>query len=1205
MNHKCFSLITFLFMASCWPVIAQPQVLPAAEEVSTDQGQSMHLFFFGDLDANPSLESSAMATVINQASELKGDVTLLMLGGHLYPKGLSGNTPEDRQLMENRLRTTLDGMDDFPGKKIMIPGVQDWASGHRDGLEAVKELERYVSTYTGDSTIFYPKNGCPGPEEIALSGTVTLVIVDSQYFLHRYDKGREAEGCGAPGSSEAFALFEEIMVRNQDKHVIVAGHHPMFPNAKRASMKAAGGTYTSGPRYHFVKKAVVDLMADYEHVVSLNAHDFLLQHVAHEQNHYVTSGSITQSAKIKSGDLANFSSSSNGFGELEIDGGKVTLRFYDLTGEVLYEAALYDKEVRTQAQNLDDRPAFDGYKSVPASTQYTIKDKAKFWLGENYRTTWSTPINIPVFDIMKEKGGLQVIKKGGGMQTTSIRLEARDGTQYTLRSIEKNPKIILPRQVRETFAGDFLQDQISSSHPYGAIAVPKLADAAGIYHTNPKLVYVPSDPAFGEYQFLVADKMFLFEERPTKEAAHETYFGEGKKIKGTPDLLEKELYKDNDNWVDQKFVLKSRLFDMFIGDWDRHDDQWRWVGKKEGSGYRYRPIPRDRDQAFFVTSGVLPRIGASKWALPSSEGFDEKVDWAPGFNWNMRWFDRTFLNQPDWEDWQAAIDELQDNIAEEDMRTALEDLPDEVEDLSSDRIVSVLKVRLANMETYARDYYEYLSKEVEVIGSNKHEHFQVTRKPDGQVHVWVRKMTKEGDLKQTLYDRTFDPSVTREIRLYGLGNDDVFQIEGNAKKSIRIRVIGGAGMDKVTDESRVSGMGKKTKIYDTPATIELNTQGESSIHLSDHEDINAYNRKEYKYNIFLPLVSLQYNPDLGFFLGGGFFTQRFKWRKQPFGSQHLFLANAAIDVRSYNFNYQGRFTDVFGKWAVDVKAQAQQPFFITNFFGLGNETTYDIEGETVATTEEPIDFYRLHSNYGFYRLGLQRYMDDNNAHSLSLGAGLRTARIEEGRTYFLETAESGIDLAKVTDRHLYHGFDVSWQTDARNNSVFPTKGFTLDSKLEWMRGMNDRSENLTRFTGSFSMFNALEPSGALVLGNRIGVDHLFNRDFEFFNAAQLGGWSNLRGFRRNRFSGQTAFYHNLDLRLKLFSFSTYLFPGNVGVLAFHDIGRVWLDGESSSTWHLGRGFGVYVSPLNLTAISVNWGFTEEENLLIVKLGFFF
>jgi len=62
------------------------------------------------------------------------------------------------------------------------------------------------------------------------------------------------------------------------------------------------------------------------------------------------------------------------------------------------------------------------------------------------------------------------------------------------------------------------------------------------------------------------------------------------------------LSKNHKHKVDQQFVLRSHLFDVWVDvwvdDWDRHDDQWRWATFEKEGYTLYRPIPRDRDQVF-------------------------------------------------------------------------------------------------------------------------------------------------------------------------------------------------------------------------------------------------------------------------------------------------------------------------------------------------------------------------------------------------------------------------------------------------------------------------------------------------------------------------------------------------------------------------------------------------------------------------------
>jgi len=510
------------------------------------------------------------------------------------------------------------------------------------------------------------------------------------------------------------------------------------------------------------------------------------------------------------------------------------------------------------------------------------------------------------------------------------------------------------------------------------------------------------------------------------------------------------------------------------------------------------------------------------------------------------------------------------------------------------------------MESYARELYEFLSKEVEVVGTNKHEHFSVQRINDLETKVTVRKRKKDGQLEQVLFERTFRSDETKEIRLYGLSGEDVFEIEGDVQKGIKVRVIGGKKDDVLNDQSVVKGLGKKTIAYDKPNGIKINSNGETRIKTSKRPEVNSYDRKSYVYDKTIPLISGQYNPDNGLFLGAGFFFTDYGWRKSPFRSQHLFIANGALAIDSYNFRYAGKFTDVFGKWGLDLDSEVQEPFFISNFFGYGNNSVNDTEGTISGLQDDEIDFYRLKTDRAFARLGLRRYLGANQKAEFTFGSLVRGAEVQRSNDpKFINQPNSGVDVDKVARQHLYLGGDVGFTYNTRDHNGMPSEGILFNARTERLWGLNGRSEDLTRLSSDISFYLGVRYPARIVIANRVGIEHLLGDDFEFFNAAQLGGWTNLRGFRRNRFHGQTAFYHNLDLRLKLFSFNTYIFPGQLGLIAYQDVGRVWIDGEDSSTWHVGRGIGLYLAPLNEIAISVEQGFTNEENLFVVRFGFFF
>ena len=85
-----------------------------------------------------------------------------------------------------------------------------------------------------------------------------------------------------------------------------------------------------------------------------------------------------------------------------------------------------------------------------------------------------------------------------------------------------------------------------------------------------------------------------------------------------------KIIEDNDNHVDQEAVLNARLLDMLVGDWDRHFDQWRFGTDDTGKGKLYYPIPRDRDQVYFNSDGLLIK-SISVNTIPYLRGFKRDI----------------------------------------------------------------------------------------------------------------------------------------------------------------------------------------------------------------------------------------------------------------------------------------------------------------------------------------------------------------------------------------------------------------------------------------------------------------------------------------------------------------------------------------------------------------------------------------------------
>lgn len=1189
--------------------------------------------------------------VLKQQLDSAGDKSsLIFLGDNLYPKGMPPAYSLDREASEAAIDKQLALTTGYTGKYFFIPGNHDWAQGRSYGWSYLQNQEDYVEGKAEGENVFLPDNGCPGPVAVSLNEEIELIIIDTQWFLHGWDKPDELQGdCPTGNPIEVLQLMDDIIKRNPEKKIIVATHHPMysygnhggfntvkdhfFPLTELAPplyipMPVVGSIYPffrkvfgniqdiSHPTYRGMRNSMVNIFDNYPGLIHVSGHEHALEYIYKDSIHYIVSGSGCKTEYVRTKGFAEYTESVYGFARLDFyKNGEVKVEYWKPgkddkpSGKLAFEKTLYKKPFQPKLTTKEFERKFNLKDSVAvanASNQYGMKKGlGEALMGENYRAEWKQKIEIPVFDIGSEHGGLKIVQRGGGMQTKSLRLEAANGRQYVLRSIEKYPENAVPAFLRETFAVDLVQDQISAAHPYGAFVIPRLADAVGIYHTNPKLVYIPDDPRFGEYQKTFANTLALYEERPDDDWSDAPFFGNSEKIVSTSKVLDK-LVDDNDNEVDQKFTLKSRLFDLVIGDWDRHDDQWRWARfeKEDEKGDIYRPIPRDRDQAFFVNEGLLPGLVSRKWALPKLEGFDYEVRWPSGFMFNARYFDRSFLTGLSKEDWIAASRTIQDSLTDAKIEEAIRQWPDSIYALHGEEVVAKIKARRDKLEQYAIEHYLFLAEEVDVVGSDKHEYFHVTRLENGDVHVVVRKMKKDGEKKKKIYDRLFKADETDEIRLYGLGGEDEFLIEGESKGGIKIRVIGGEDGDILKDESHVAGLGKKNIFYDTKRGNEFKFNSESKKRLSDSPEVHRYDRKAYKYDVLMPLVTGNLNPDDGLFIGGGFMYSTHGFRKEPYKSKHTVLASYALKTSSYDFRYTGDFTDAVSDWNLNVKLSVKQPNYVNNFFGLGNESEFNQDIDEVTNVGRPISYYRLRFQEISSDIGL--YKKIGGFATFSVSHKYQAIEIEDtdDDDRFIADFNSATGAVDFDVYKSYTGGALNLTFDKRNSAQLTTAGVLWSNEASVLTGISNAEKTFSSFNSALAFYYTLRLPSSFTLATRFGVGSNFG-DYEFYQAQILDGKSELRGYRKTRFYGDTKFYNNFEARWNLFSFRTYIFPASMGILAFNDIGRVWLEGEDSSLWHHGYGGGLWIAPFNTAVVSAEVGHSEEETLFYIRLGFMF
>ena len=825
----------------------------------------------------------------------------------------------------------------------------------------------------------------------------------------------------------------------------------------------------------------------------------------------------------------------------------------------------------------------------------------RFLMGEGYRKLWATPVKMRIVDLSKEHGGMTVLQLGGGMQTRSMRLKDATGREWALRTVQKYPERGLPENLRATVARDVVQDQIVTSHPFSSLVVPPLADALGLQHANPEIVYIGDDPILGQYRKDFANAVYLLEER----------FPEGDEKSDNTIKAQRKVEEDNDTQVDQKLVLRARLLDFILGDWDRHEDNWRWLKQDDKDDKIYVPVPRDRDMVFYKTSGLFPWIVSHQWLQARHQPFEPKIRAVDQWNFGQRYFDRYFLNSLSEQDWKDGIKYVQQTITPDLMRQAMKRMPASIFAEGGEETLKIMIARKDNLEESALRYYKFLAATVEIPASDKKENFEIRHTKKGNIELKIKNIKKNGELGRTLYHRSFDHTVTHELRLYGMGGEDVFDVIGDTNSPIRVRMIGGDDKDIFQVNPELHNK-TKTYVYDRKdEQNDLPAAAVARLRLSTDTAVNTYDKKSFVYDQFGPLFHLNYNIDQGIQAGVGLIIEKQGFRKFPHAAKQEFWVDYSTGRKSFILTYAGDFKKVIGNNDFRINARLLGPNNLSNFFGLGNETAFlrdddddddDRRGDRDDDDDKGISYYR--NRYDYLTADFELYRKINK---WTIGGGLATeyytssARNNEER--FLRDFNQTHPEEAVFHDGIYTGLVAEVNYDSRDNAAIPKKGMYWNTRVSGTQELNSSHNRYGKIQTEFRYF--INPgNGGFVLANRLGGGTVFG-DPEFFQMMQLGGVRTLRGFHTNRFTGKTMAFENLDLRLKLFDFTSYIVPGSVGLLAFNDVGRVWYPGQSSDKWHYGYGGGLYVVPAELILIQAAVGFSKESTMPYISVGFSF
>lgn len=1225
-------ILVFLLLQSCATHHTQfgKNIQNPVSSNPADSSEITHTFFLvGDAgNADQEKAKQTLQLLNNKLEKADKNTTLLFLGDNIYPKGLPNmDHPKERTIAETKLTNQLELSKNYKGKTIFIPGNHDWYSG----ISGLERQEKFITDYLKDKKSFLPRKGC-AIDDIKIDNNITLIAIDSQWFLEDWDKiPTMNDNCNIKTREAFFEELESILNKNQDKIILLAIHHPLmsngthggqfsfkkqiFPLEQKIPLPIIGSFInilrkTSGispqdiqnKQYTILVKRIKALIQGQDNVIVISGHDHNLQFINQDNIKQIISGAGSKSEAAKAVYPNDFSYGGNGYTTVNVyKNGAVTVSFFG--NEDHQEKVLFQKTILKPMNEI----VSDYSLSFPSTTKTSIYSQKmvhkngfhNFLWGTHYRHYYGMPIVAKIATLDTLFGGLNPKRAGGGHQSKSLRLVDKDGKEYFMRALKKSASRFLQavafkdqyieEEFKNTYAENFLYDFYTTSHPYTPFAVGNLAEKIGVFHSNPILYYIPKHKNLEGYNNNFGNELYMIEERPSDSQKDLESFGKPNAIIGTDDLLT-ILQKDSNYSVDENAYIKARLFDMLIGDWDRHYDQWRWGEYTEGGKKIYKPIPRDRDQAFTKYDGALLSLLMNIPALRHMQTFKDDIQ-------NVKWFNReaypldiAFLKNSTEKDWIEQAKYIQNNISDEAIDNAFHNLPKEVQDETIESIKQKLKSRKEKLNNYASQYYQVLQKTVLIVGTNKKDKFKIHQKSKNNIEIQVYRLKKKEE--ELVFTKEFNNETTRNIWIYGLDDDDIFEVIGNEKSRINIKLIGGQNHDTYAIEN-----GKKVKIYDFKSKENTyKVDNKCKIILTDNYDLNLYDYKKPKYNAYSVLPSLGYNPDDGIKLGASIDYKTYGFKQNPYTQNHTLKANYYFATNGFELDYHLAIPKTIGQWNLGFDAQFTSPNFAINYFGYGNNSVnYDeING----------------MNYNRVRISMLKFAPKIErigrlGSTLNFQFSYENYEVENDSDRFISIPS--IVNPGIFENQQFAGISAQYSYENYDNFSLPTMGMGFMIAANWKTNLNNSKQNFPTLESKINFNHKIDRQGKIVLATLLKAKAILNNNFEFYQGATLGGDYDLRGFRNQRFLGNQSFFNSTDLRFSIGKIKNSIIPMSYGFFGGYDYGRVWLDGETSNKWHQATGGGLWLNGLNVITARLTYfkANADDEARITFGLGFGF
>lgn len=822
--------------------------------------------------------------------------------------------------------------------------------------------------------------------------------------------------------------------------------------------------------------------------------------------------------------------------------------------------------------------------SVPAAAQDSVtvaaRDYSAGWLhrwflGSDYRDLWSQPVRVPVLDLARYAGGLTPTRTGGFGQTISLQFVGANGKPYSFRSIDKD----LSRRLRDEFLGTFVQstvqDQTSAYNPAAALVAYVLSEAAGLTEAEPEMYVMPDDPALGEFREEFAGMLGILIEFPNGGPNGTAGFAGSSFITNSDGMLA-QLMTGPRHRVEETTYLRARLFDIFVGDRDRHEGQWRWARYEDDGGFVWRVIPEDRDQPFVKQDGLALGV-ARTFIMRKLTRFSEKYTNLAGLTWNGWDLDRRFLSSLPEDTWDAMARDIARRVTDDVIRDAVNRLPPEYRALRGEELTRELRARRDALPDEARRYFSMLAQAVELHGTDADELVVVERHAGGELEVTI---TARGASSPHVR-RTFNARDVDEIRLFLHGGADRAVVRGPGS-GITVRILGGEGADTLADESAAGA-----RLYDAGPETVFVRGGSTRVDTRDFRDppsLDPFHEHPPDWGAWTrPLPVFGAIPDVGVTLGIGIIRDRYGFRKYPYSSRLTASVSFATGSLRPGAEIAYEQREILPGTHLRLGARVSG-YDVVRFHGFGNETA----------AFRPSRFFKVEQVN--LRAGPELVIQPADRVEFGLGPEFNLA-VTEDEANTLIGVLGGVygdgTFAQI-------GFGGRLRLDGRDRPIASTRGAAINLSGAVYPALFDVEDTYGDVRGEFTGY----VTAHVTLAVRVGGQKVWGR-FPFQNAAYLGGATTIRGFSERRFAGDASVYSNVELRIPVAPIKV-IFPGRFGVFGLADFGRVFFgpDPDAADDLHTAFGGGIWVSFIDEQRVfSIAIADSDERTTLYLRSGF--